>query len=207
MLSLYMLCKMREGNPRIVLPAALGQAADLPYIESLKLFGFGDIDLTFSAAPIIRLERATWIASAHDLLEDLPEHILMEFQSLVAGSVAPTGGQKRLYIEREGTRQVENATEVRNFLEHAGFVTIRLEGVPLLEQVRLFASAEFVVGAHGAGLSNLLFTPPSARVIEFMPAAQMRPFFWLISSKIGHEYGMLRCETNTGGFNDMLRVD
>jgi hypothetical protein len=206
-LSLHMLCKIRKERSRIVLPAGLGQVSKLQYVESLKLFGFGDIELTFSEAPIVRLERATWIATAADPLEDWPEHILSEFQSLVASSVAPAGGHQRLYVEREHLRQVENAAEVRAFLEHAGFKTIRLEGMPLLEQVRLFATAEFVVGPHGAGLANLLFTPPSARVIEFMPANEMRPFFWLISSKIGHEYGMLRCETDDGGFNGKLRVD
>ena len=100
-----------------------------------------------------------------------------------------------------------NAAEVREFLERAGFRTIRLEGMPLVEQVRLFASAQFVVGPHGAGLSNLLFTPPSARVLEFMPDTEMRPFFWLISSKLGHEYGMLPCETHNGSFNGDLKVD
>src|ERR1700733_1212007 len=92
LLSLYMLCKIREDNPRIVLPGALGQIANLPYIESLKLFGFGDINLTFSAAPIVKLERALWIETSNDLLEDFPEHILLEFQSVVAASIAPTGG-------------------------------------------------------------------------------------------------------------------
>jgi capsular polysaccharide biosynthesis protein len=104
-------------------------------------------------------------------------------------------------------RQVENAAEVRDFLERAGFITVRLESLSLLEQVRLFASAEFVVGPHGAGLANLLFTPPSARVIELTPNTEMRPFFWMISSKLGHEYAMLPCETDIPSFNGKLRVD
>jgi hypothetical protein len=207
MVSLYMLCKVREANSGIVLPAALGEASKLPYIESLKLLGFGDIDLKFSDSPVVKLERATWLTSPGDLLSDIPPHILLEFQSHMTASLAPVAGRTRLYVERERERKVENADEVRNFLERAGFTTIRLEGMSFLEQLRLFASAEFVIGPHGAGLSNLLFTPPNARVIELTPNTEMRPFFWLISSKLGHEYGMLPCETQYPSFNAELRVD
>jgi capsular polysaccharide biosynthesis protein len=206
-LSLYMLCKVRKEPFAIVLPASLAHISNLQYVESLKLFGFGDIPLTWCAAPLVRVESARWIATPHDPLADYPEHILREFQSFAAAAVGVAVGSSRLYVEREHLRQVENAEEVRAFLERAGFMTIRLEGLPIAAQVRLFASAEFVIGPHGAGLSNLLFAPPSARVIEFMPCSHMRPFFWLISSKLGHEYGMLRCDTDNGTFNGKLRVD
>jgi capsular polysaccharide biosynthesis protein len=206
-LSLYMLCKVCKGNARIVLPAALGQASKLPYLESLKLLGFGDIELTLAAAPVVKLKSATWVTGSGDPIDDFPPHVLREFQSHVAASLALAAGQQRLYIEREHVRRVDNADEVRDFLERAGFVTVRLDGMSLLEQVALFASAEFVVGPHGAGLSNLMFSPPSTRVIEFTPNSEMRPFFWLISSKMGHEYGMLPCETHNGSFNGDLRVD
>jgi hypothetical protein len=48
-----------------------------------------------------------------------------------------------------------------------------LEGMPLLEQARLFASpaAHLVVGLHGAGLSNLIFSPSGAAVLEVYTAA------------------------------------
>jgi len=206
-LSLYMLCKIPHEGSAIVLPAALAKISSLQFFESLNLLGFGELKQTLCAAPLVRLERARWIATLNDPLEDFPEPVLLEFQSFAAASVPRGAGNLRLYVERERLRTVENAAEVREFLERAGFVTIRLEGMPFAEQVRLFADAEFVVGPHGAGLANLLFTPPSARVIEFMPAAQMRPFFWLISSKLGHEYGMLRCDTDNGKFNGKLRVD
>jgi capsular polysaccharide biosynthesis protein len=114
---------------------------------------------------------------------------------------------KRVYVEREAFRKVHNALEVRRFFEQRGFVTVRLDGMPIIEQARVFASAEFVAGPHGAGLSNLIFTPPHARVIEFIPNSEMRSFFWLISSKLGHEYAMLPCPTDGGGFNGDMQVD
>jgi len=207
LVSLYMLQKVRPIDSRIVLPTNLGGDSNVPYIESLKLLGFGDIDLTFSASPVVQLEHAAWITGSGDPVEQLPEHLLLEFQSFVTRNFAPASAHGRVYVERERLRQVENASEVREFLERAGFMTVRLESLSLLDQIRLFASAEFVVAPHGAGLANLLFTPPSARVIELTPNTEMRPFFWMISNKIGHEYAMLPCETDIPSFNGKLRVD
>ncbi len=86
-------------------------------------------------------------------------------------------------------------------------MTVRLEDLPLLEQARLFANAEFIVATHGAGLSNLIFAPPSARIIELTPDSEMRPFFWFLSQKLGQEYGMLPCPSEGGQFNGNLQVD
>jgi len=46
---------------------------------------------------------------------------------------------------------------------------------PPAEQVRLFASASIIVGVHGAGLSNMLFTPSGALVIELGARACSNP--------------------------------
>ena len=41
-----------------------------------------------------------------------------------------------------------------------------LDRQPVIEQVRLFARSRIVVGAHGAGLTNMIFSPPRSTVIE-----------------------------------------
>src|SRR6478736_5721811 len=63
---------------------------------------------------------------------------------------------KRLLIERKGpTRKIENFDQVQQFLAHHGFETIVLEEMSIVEQILLFQNAEFVIGTHGAGLTNL----------------------------------------------------
>lgn len=204
--ALFVLKKRRMGPTKIILPANIQSIAKMPYLESLKLLGFDDFEITFSSEPVVRLERCLWL-NPGALGDEYPEHLLREFQATVSRSTGPLPAPGRLYVERAGLRGVANAGEVREHMERLGFTTIRLEGMSLLEQVRRFASAEFVVAPHGAGLSNLIFSPPSARVIEFMPDCEMRPFFWHISSKLGHAYGMLPCPTDNGMFNGNLRVD
>ena len=207
-ISLYLLHKMHGGGAKIVLPSALREASRLPYFETLDLFGLSGIEQVVRSEPVVKLERAYWVDSAGDLLENFPEHEMLELQARIAASLGVTQANKRVYVEREAFRKVANAAEVRRFFEQRGFVTVRLDGMPNVEQARVFASAEFVAGPHGAGLSNLIFTPPHARVIEFIPNSEMRSFFWLISSKLGHEYAMLPCPTDDGGgFNGDMRVD
>lgn len=47
----------------------------------------------------------------------------------------------------------------------------------LREQVALVQDACVIVGAHGAGLSHVLFAPPGAHVLELRPPAFARPHF------------------------------
>jgi hypothetical protein len=204
--ALYILKKVRGTAAKIVLPSAIGQASKLQYLESLKLFGLDSIEMTQRPDPVVQVERAYWL-QAGDLLRDLPEHLMVEIQTFISKSLGVTEARKRVYVEREHLRRVDNAEEVRRFLEDRGFVTVRLEGMPIIEQARLFASAEFVIAPHGAGMSNLIFTPASARVIEFIPDTEMRPFFWLISMKLRHEYGMMPCPVKNGSFNGDMLVD
>ena len=39
----------------------------------------------------------------------------------------------------------------------------------IIEQVELFRKASHVIAAHGAGLTNILFAPADARILEIRP--------------------------------------
>lgn len=70
---------------------------------------------------------------------------------------------KRLYIARRyvpnhwSNRFVVNEKEVFEYLEKKGFEQFYLEDLPFNEQTKLFNSAEIIIAAHGAGLTNLIF--------------------------------------------------
>jgi capsular polysaccharide biosynthesis protein len=75
-------------------------------------------------------------------------------------------------------------------------------------QILLFQSAEFVISPHGAGLANLLFCEPGTKVIELMPSVEVRPFFWLISEKLGLVHGVQFCASvGDQGFQGSITVD
>ena len=103
---------------------------------------------------------------------------------------------------------IHNIEQVQAFLSKYDFETVYLEGMSIVEQILLFQTAEFVVGVHGAGLTNLVFCEPGTKVIEFMPSAEIRPFFWLISQKLDMVHGMQLCAAAEGqGFQASINVD
>ena len=80
-------------------------------------------------------------------------------------------GPERIYVSRQRarTRRIENAEEVERFLATAGFEAVHPEDRTVAEQARLFRGARIVVGPHGSGLSNLVFTDRGTRVLEIFP--------------------------------------
>ena len=46
--------------------------------------------------------------------------------------------------------------------------------ISLADQVNIFRSADFILGPHGAAFTNLAFSKPGAKFIEFFPTAITR---------------------------------
>jgi Glycosyltransferase 61 len=83
-----------------------------------------------------------------------------------------TGLGPRLYVSRRGTklRQIINEDEMVTGLKRLGFVLLESKWDNHPEQLAAFSGAEVVVGVHGAGMTNLIFASPGARVLEIFPS-------------------------------------
>ncbi len=84
---------------------------------------------------------------------------------------------RKIYIDRDDSksniknlRTIINGKEVKNFLVSKGFEIVKLSSYSFIDQINIFHGAEIIVGLHGAGFSNLLFSEPGTRVIEIKPA-------------------------------------
>jgi hypothetical protein len=195
----------------ILLPKSVEIDQVFDHRASLRAIGLDGYDILEVAADLIKVREAIWVDS--DLIRSTPAPCVKDFQQRVAARYAGSRGprNRRLLVARKGpipTRVIHNLGEVQAFLSSRGFETVYLEGMSIADQISLFQHAEFVIGAHGAGLSNLLFCEPGTKVIEFMPAVEMRPFFWLISEKLRLLHGMQFCAPTGGqGFQASIRVD
>jgi glycosyltransferase involved in cell wall biosynthesis len=198
------------GNMSIALPKSVDVNAVFDHRDTLEALGFDGLDVVEVDAKLITVSEAIWVDSG-DLVENLPAAYFQNFQRRIAAKYSGAAGSRtrRLLIGRKGpTRKIQNFDQVQSFLAVHGFETIFLEGASMKEQILLFQSAEFVVGAHGAGLANLLFCEPATKVIEFMPSVEMRPFFWLISEKLNLVHAVQFCATYGGdSFRASLEVD
>jgi len=89
-------------------------------------------------------------------------HIFRELRRTLTQNIK--NSDDRIYISREGQvlRFVENEEEVVALLTKYGFKKILAEKLSYQEQVEIFAKAKYLVGPHGAGLTNILFMPENS---------------------------------------------
>ncbi len=111
-----------------------------------------------------------------------------------ASDVKPDG--RRLYVSRSGSRfrRLANEADLARQLELNGYETVQLEKMPFVQQVRLLASATHLCGPHGAGLSNIAFMAPGARLLELRRPVGTPNCFAELADVCGHEYRMLACQ-------------
>jgi capsular polysaccharide biosynthesis protein len=73
-----------------------------------------------------------------------------------------------VYVSRNlaTRRHIQNENEVIENLRLSGFEIFSLETLSFREQVILLSQAKFLIGQHGAGLTNLLFMKNNSFVLE-----------------------------------------
>ena len=78
---------------------------------------------------------------------------------------------EKIFINREEDsvlekRKIINNKEVENLLTEHGFKSLTLSNYDFKKQVELFKNAKFIVGLHGAGFANIIFSNPGTKVLE-----------------------------------------
>ncbi|SDY11203.1 glycosyltransferase family 61 protein [Hymenobacter psychrophilus] len=118
------------------------------------------------------------------------------------------GGERRIFITRspQRLRYIENNAEVEAVCREFGFETVDFDLLTLPEQIRVMGQARYVVGIHGAGLTNMLFRSGySMGLLEIYPPSTYFPFHYiLMADQLGYQYDGLIGEVGTskysGGF-------
>lgn len=139
-----------------------------PFIrEILDMFEFRSITPVTAALYFRELSVITNLKEGHHRSE-----VISSLRDWIFDRLSVKHGHgRRVYISRSRAlrRRVTNDEEVSTILATLGFETYRLEDLTFADQVRLMADTEFVIGLHGAGLTNTMFMRPGGRVIEFFP--------------------------------------
>jgi capsular polysaccharide biosynthesis protein len=105
-------------------------------------------------------------------------------------SESSVGSPKRIYISRQDAtrgRKIVNYNDFTSVLERHGIQPYILENYSFSKQLDIFKDAEIIMGPHGAGLLNMIFSPDPT-VIELFPKTVVRPYFYFLSSMFGFEY-------------------
>jgi len=114
--------------------------------------------------------------------------------------------EKRIYISRakRGLRSILNEDFLIDFLSQYGFNTFCLETMSMTEKIELFYDAEYVIGAYGAGMANLIFSE-NTKVVELFPTQFIAPNYYFLSKSLGHHY--LYCYGKEHDINKNFEVD
>jgi hypothetical protein len=99
----------------------------------------------------------------------------------------------RFFISRKRTRgrNILNSKEFYCLLKKYNIVSIELESLSFSQQIRLFRDAKLVIGAHGAGLTNILFCQPKTKVIEFINEDYAFGMYYYMATVICLDYNYL----------------
>jgi hypothetical protein len=112
--------------------------------------------------------------------------------ALLTRAVLPVIDAPLVYISRSKTkkRRVVNEEELVALLEAKGFQCFLLEEMNLVEQMALFKQAKIIIGAHGAGFSNAIFSE-KVKLLEFFEPGYLNACYYRLACGMGFDYGLL----------------
>jgi capsular polysaccharide biosynthesis protein len=98
---------------------------------------------------------------------------------------------RKLYISRRTGRAMANENDLVPGLHERGFEVIQLENHTVEEQILMFRQAAVVVGPHGAGHANIMWSAPGTSLLEVFDPTWMHPCYALLAEMRGIHYHCL----------------
>jgi len=185
--------KLMPEDTIFILPKGFGGTfEDNIYLKTLEALGIDEKKIVeFDETESWTFENFWWQPPAVHPDDQTPGAMQWIGQQIVQS--IPIGQAEKpvwIYISRAlpSARVIANEEELLPGLLEMGFQICHLEKMPFEEQVRLFQNAEMVVGPHGAGFTNLIFSKPGTRVVEILAKGYERRCYWTLSSELGHDY-------------------
>ncbi len=109
--------------------------------------------------------------------------------------------KKRIYISRKKapSRKIVNEEDLFSYLGKKGFKEYFAEDYSITETAELFNEAEFIIGVHGSGLSNLVFAGKGVKVIDIIAPKHLDPYYWVLT---GFQQGVYAYFSGEGCFDE-----
>jgi glycosyl transferase family 61 len=167
-----------------------------PAFASVSLSMLGLIERCISLDPGVYESSPLYVATipGSGLNRPSPANIALVRKALLARMPNAGEASRRLYVSRRDApeRRVENEAQLVSTLEQYGFETITPSELGVDAQLRLFSEAECVLGAHGAGLANMIVAPRSCQIIELIGDKVVNPPYLVLASVLGMPYSYVR---------------
>lgn len=175
--------------------------------ETLRLYGYSDI-VYLPARSKARIENlytmnyAAWSGQQHpEVLSNMVNFVKQHHP------VGNPNAERRVYASRSRarSRRVSNEEEVIALLREYNFEVVHFEGMSFAEQVQLMSSVRVFVTSHGANMTNLIWLPRDAKMLELLREPGRSNFcYWSVASSLNMEYNYQLCRITA---SDHVHVD
>jgi capsular polysaccharide biosynthesis protein len=146
-------------------------------LESLRILGVGEDRL-------LPLEYPSSVSVRHLLYPSLcsssftPPHsfrpgVLAWLRESFAPLMRSERRERKIFISRGGEidrhrRRLLNHEEIAGIAQKHDFDIVSPEKLSFIDQIKLFAGASVIAGAHGAGFANMIFAPKGTSLVELI---------------------------------------
>ncbi len=161
--------------------------------ETLELLEIPDEKIEWASSPVYYADQLVLpsfplqIRQDYDwIIETVLDNVHLDTNRIDAGN--------NVYISRSKAieRRVINDKEVVETLSKYGFKRYHLENLSVSENIKLFNEADVIVGAHGAGLTDLIYCD-DATVVELFGSMIKNPYKRL-AEVVGIRYKSIECQ-------------
>ena len=176
-----------NAGARLALPKLDGWHADL-----LDLLGYGAVDrIEIDRDRCYALPRAVYSEYLNGSTAfGVSRTALQTFQHLRKRARVQPSRHEAIYVARTDSprRMMRNEAALMRFLESEGVAIVVPGSLSVTDQISLFSGARIVVGAHGGGLTNIVFCPDDAVVYELLQSGYLNPCFNRLAQAKGLDY-------------------
>jgi hypothetical protein len=101
-------------------------------------------------------------------------------------------GPEKIYLRRgAGRRVLANEAELEAALKPLGFAPVQPDQMTVAEQAEFLSSARCIVAPHGAALTNMIFAPPDALLVEVFHPQHKNRCYVNLATACSHRYAGL----------------
>jgi len=165
--------------------------------ETLALLGISEERVRELPAAVTEVERLFFPQIPAPTGNPSPQAVAwLRSRLLPPAGVTTPRPRRKLYISRRDApqRRLINEEEIVRLVQRAGFEIVTLGTMSVADQIALFRETSAVIAPHGAGVTNTLFCPDGATIVELFGTNYVNGCFWALANLCGHRHAFLTGE-------------
>lgn len=119
------------------------------------------------------------------------EHLKFIADKILEQNSFEQGQKLKIFINRKESsgRTISNFKDLEKTLIENNFLILYLEEMSISKQIEFFSNADFIIGIHGAGLANIIFSHKNnPEIIEIAPSDFTPTHYYWLSQSLGFNY-------------------